>query len=300
MPRNSFHAFDIIGNIALVKFPRKTKSREKKKFAVRILKENKSVKTVLEKVGKFMGRLRKQKTRWILGLRTKEVLYKENGCVFRFNVDSSYFSPRLSNERKEIAGLIKKNDDVLVMFSGVNPYGIVIAKNSKAKKVVSVEINREATKYAKMNVQLNNLKGRVEIVQGDVKKIAQRLSRQLATPLSYGALREVARQSPDHSPQKIVNKKSYNLNKIPTKYDVIIMPRPQLKESFLKEAFMLSKKGTRVFYYDFCKQDEVDFILEKIKTEAEKSRKKIKILRIKNAGEIGVRKIRIRIDFVVS
>ena len=57
------------------------------------------------------------------------------------------------------------------------------------------------------------------------------------------------------------------------------MPRPRLKESFLKQAFMLSKKNTRIYYYDFCKADEVDSIVEKIKIEAKKYKKKIKILK---------------------
>ena len=78
------------------------------------------------------------------------------------------------------------------------------------------------------------------------------------------------------------------------------MPRPRLKESFLKEAFMLSKKNTRIFYYDFCKIEDKNKIIEKIKNEAKKSKKKIKILRIKNAGEIAPYKIRIRVDFVVA
>ena len=77
------------------------------------------------------------------------------------------------------------------------------------------------------------------------------------------------------------------------------MPRPQLKETFLKEAFVLSKKGTRIFYYDFCKEDEVPFILKKIKAEAKKSRKKIKILKTKVAGEVAPYKIRVRVDFRV-
>src|SRR3989344_1493326 len=168
--------FDLLGNIALVKFPRETKEKDKKKFAERLLRENKSVRTILEKTGKFKGRLRKQKTKFLLGEKTKEVLYRENGCVFRFNIDSTYFSPRLSNERKEIAGKIKKGDDVLVMFSGVAPFSIVIAKNSKAKKIVSIEINREATKYAKFNVELNKLKNKIEVVQGNVKNFVKKLS----------------------------------------------------------------------------------------------------------------------------
>jgi len=80
---------------------------------------------------------------------------------------------------------------------------------------------------------------------------------------------------------------------------MIIMPRPRLKDSFLREAFMLSKKGTRIFYYDFCKEDEVNLITNKIKSEAKKNRKRIKILKIKKAGEIAPYKIRVRVDFRV-
>jgi len=278
-------SFDVLGNIAIVNFPKEFKLKDKKQFANKILKENKSVKTVLEKTGKIKGRLRKPTTKWLAGEKTKEVLYRENNCIFRFNMDTTYFSPRLSNERKEIASKIKKGDEVLVMFAGVAPFSIVIAKNSKAKKVVSVEINREASKYAKLNVELNKLKDRVEIIQGDVKRI------NLLSPPPTQKL----------STQKnllIISKKSRAKRAIP-KFDVIVMPRPQLKDTFLKQAFMLSKKGTRIYYYDFCKIDEEDLIIEKIKQEARQSRKKIKILKIKQAGEIAPYKIRVRVDFEV-
>src|SRR3989344_4130657 len=97
-------SYDFFGNIAVVRFPKSFSAGQKKKFSVKLMGEQKSVKTVLEKVGKIKGRLRKIKTKYVSGERTKEVLYKENNCVFRFNIDSTYFSPRLSNERKEIAG----------------------------------------------------------------------------------------------------------------------------------------------------------------------------------------------------
>ncbi|MAG79263.1 SAM-dependent methyltransferase, partial [Candidatus Pacearchaeota archaeon] len=167
-------SFDVLGNIAIVNFSDNSKLNEKKKFANKLLKEQNSIKTVLEKYGKIKGRLRKISTRYIAGEKTKEVLYKENGCVFRFNIDNTYFSPRLSNERKEISSLIKKNENVLVMFAGVAPFSIVIAKNSKAKKVISNEINREANKYAKLNIELNKLKGKVELFEGDIKRISKK------------------------------------------------------------------------------------------------------------------------------
>jgi tRNA (guanine37-N1)-methyltransferase len=254
------HSYDILGNIALVRFPEDFKQKEKKKFAEKILKEQKGIRTVLEKVGKIKGRLRKLSTKFVLGENTKEVLYKENGCVFRFDIDKTYFSPRLSNERKEIASLIRKDEIVLVMFAGVAPFSIVIAKNSQAKRVYSNEINREANKYAELNIKLNKLKNKVELVNGDAKKL----------PL-----------------------------KLKQKFDVIVMPRPQLKDSFLKQAFSLSKKGTRIYYYDFCKEDEIDSVVEKIKEEASKAKKKIKILKTKRAGELSPSKIRLRVDFQI-
>ncbi len=254
-------SYDNFGNIALVKFPSNFKLKDKKKFAEKLLKEQKGIRTVLEKKERIKGRLRKLSTNYIAGEKTKEVLYKENNCVFRFNIDETYFSPRLSNERKEIASKVKKGEIVLVMFAGVSPYSIVIAKLSKAKKVFSNEINRKANKYAELNIKLNKVKDKVELLQGDIKRIA---------------------------------------GKINQKMDVIVMPRPQLKDNFLREAFKLSKKQTRIYYYGFCRTDEISSVVEKIKEEARKFKKKIKILKIKKAGELSPSKIRLRIDFVIN
>jgi tRNA (guanine37-N1)-methyltransferase len=256
-------SFNILGNIAVVNFSDGTKASDKKKFASEILKKNNFLKTVLEKSGRFSGRLRKMETKHLAGEKNKEVLYKENNCSFRFNIDTTYFSPRLSNERREIASFIKKNSEVLVMFAGVAPFSIVIAKNSKPKMVYSNEINREANKYAELNAEINGVKNKINFVQGDIKKVAIKL--------------------------KLQNKK----------FDFIVMPRPNLKESFLEQAFMLSKKGTKIYYYDFCKVDETASIVEKIKKQAARFNKQVKILKVKPAGETAPYKIRVRIDFQV-
>ena len=315
MTRQNIHSYDILGNIALVRFPEDFKQKDKKKFADKILKEQKGIKTVLEKVGKIKGRLRKLSTLFVAGENTKEVLYKENGCVFRFNIDKTYFSPRLSNERKEIASMIKKNENVLVMFAGVAPFSIVIAKNSPAKKVYSNEINREANKYAELNIKLNKLKDKVELVNGDAKKLPEKIismNREFAhsslpnsSPHSHKGNDARVNSRPPQGKEIIKGKNnlysqtSFNKNLIPSKFDVIVMPRPQLKDSFLKQAFFLSKKGTRIYYYDFCKEDEIDAIVDMIKKEADNAKKKIEILKIKRAGELSPSKIRLRVDFQI-
>ncbi len=251
---------DILGNIAILKFGREVKFRDKKKFASDFLKKNKNVRTILEKVGKFSGRLRTQKTKWLAGEKTREALYKENSCEFRFNVDTCYFSPRLSSERKEIALSVKKGERVLVMFGGVAPFAIVIAKLAKPARVVSVELGKECNKYALINVKRNKVAGVVDVVQGDVRRVLQKFGE---------------------------------------KFDRIVMARPNLKDSFLDVAFSLIKRKGIIHYYGFYDEKEVGGLKELIEEEALGAGRKSKILKVKRAGDIGVYKFRYRGDFRV-
>ncbi len=251
-------AYDVLGNMVLVKFKRETSLRAKKRWAVSFMNKHAQVTTVVEKVGKIKGRLRTPQTKWIAGVKSKEVLYKENGCSFRFNVDSCYFSPRLASERKELACMVKKGEQVLVLFGGVAPYAIVIAKAGKAKKVVSVELSRACTRYALENVKRNKVS--VAVVQGDVQKVVPRIKE---------------------------------------KFDRIVMARPNLKDSFLSVVFPKSKNKGIIHYYGFYAEDEVEHLSTLLEEEARKAKRKIKIVRVKKAGDIGVRKYRYRADVQV-
>lgn len=255
---------DIIGNIAILKFPRRTLWLTKKLKARKFLKENKTIETVLEKTEGFSGKLRTLKTKHIAGIKTKEAIYKENNCIFKFNIDKAYFSQRLSNERKvisdEVVKLSKnKNTKILVMFAGIAPYPIVIAKKlkqaNKYATIISNELNKEANKYAKKNIQLNKLQNYITLVEGDAKKLTK---------------------------------------KIKEKFDIILMPRPNLKETFLKTALKLSKKGTIIFYHGFGTKEEV---LNEIKKE---TKNKIGKIKIRKAGDIGAYKFRWQVQFKVK
>ena len=248
--------YDIVGNIAIVKFERDAKKSDKIKDAKNLVKQHSNISSVLEKSGKFSGRLRTLKTKFVYGIDTKEVVYKENNCVFRFNVDTCYFSPRLSTERLELANMVKKGEEVLVLFAGVAPFSIVIAKNSKPSRVVSVELGRECKKYAIENVKKNKTDN-VEIVQGDVRRI---------------------------------------LPKMHEKFDRVVMSRPNLKDSFLDVSFPRVKKGGFIHYYGFYEEDKLEDMIVMIEKEAKKAKRKIKILKVKKAGDIGKHKYRYRAD----
>ncbi len=256
--------FDVVGNIAIIKFDRGASASYKKKYALGYLKSHKSVTTVLEKTGKFSGRLRTLKTKWLDGDKTHEALYRENGCEFRFNVEDSYFSPRLSEERKNVAGFVKKGERVLVMFGGVAPFAIVIGKHSNAKEIVSVELGKESSRYALENVKRNKLLDVVKVVQGDVRKVIGRGK------------------------------------KVSGVFDRIVMARPNLEDSFLDVAFRVCKKGTIIHYYGFYLEEDVEKLKELILSEAVDVGKKVKILRVVKAGDIGTRKWRYRADVKIN
>lgn len=257
--------YDLVGNIAILKFSKNT-GKEEKLRAARELLAIPTVKTVLEKTEKVSGRLRTIKTKLLMGKKNLIADYRESGCRFRFNVETCYFSPRLANERIEVARIIAKlkKPKVLVMFAGVGPFTIIISKYSKPSKIVSVELGKECCSYARENLRLNKIYSGVEVLQGDVKRII---------------------------PKLLKNKE---------KYDVIVMPRPNLKETFLKEGLMAAKKGSLVIYYGFSPESEKEKMVKNLEKEAKKYKRKIKILSIERAGDIAPYEHRYRIEILVG
>ena len=247
---------DIIGDIAILKFPLTDSLKSKKLKSKEFLKNHPNVKTVLEKTNKFSGRLRIQKTKYLAGEKTTKAVYRENDCTFKFDIDKTYFSPRLSEERKRTAQdisklLKKKHTKLLVMFSGIAPFPVVIAKKLRKEKkdfhIIAVELNKEANRFAKENISLNKLSKDITLIQKDVKIFAKNLK---AT------------------------------------FDIIVMTRPNLKDTFLKEALKLSKRKTTIFYHGFGTKDSV---LKEIK---ENTKGKIGKIQIRRAGDIAIGKWR--------
>jgi len=79
-----------------------------------------------------------------------------------------------------------------------------------------------------------------------------------------------------------------------------MMARPNLKDSFLEYALKASKKGTRIFYHAFCKDENIKNVAKDLVDEAKEYGKKIKIKSIAFAGEIAPYKHRHRIEIIVK
>jgi len=205
-------SYDVVGDIALVEIPKdKQNQKDRKKIAQSIIDTHPRIKAVLEKQGDRFGEFRLRELKPIIGTST-ETEHRESGCLFRLDVAKSYFSPREGTERERIAAQVKPGETVLVMFAGVGPYAIVIAKKQpRVRKVYAVEINPDAVQCMEENVRLNKLAYVVEPILGDAKEKCSRL---------YG------------------------------KCDRIVMPLPHEGRKFLETAIKCARpRGVIHFYY---------------------------------------------------
>ncbi len=167
-------SYDIIGDILIFEVKDKINTKGEKEIANEFLKKHKNVKVVAKRSSIHEGEYRLRKIKILAGEKRKETIYKENGIQLKLNVETCYFSQRTSTERLRIAKEVKDYEDVLVMFSGVAPFPIVISKNSNARKIYGIEINPAAHKYALENVRLNKIKN-IQLFEGDVKKVLPEL-----------------------------------------------------------------------------------------------------------------------------
>ena len=254
-------SFDVVGDILIFSdFPKELSKKEKLIGEV-ILQTYPHIKTVLKKTKKYSGKFRTPKLKIIAGEKRKETTHKENEVFIKLDVEKVYFSARMSSERKRIAGLVKPNETVLVMFSGCGIYPLVIARNSQAKEVYSIEINPTAHKYALENIRKNKMENKVKVFVGDVRKVIPRINK---------------------------------------KFDRILMPLPKGGESFLDLALKYVKKKGTIHFYDFLHEGEFKKAHEKIKNACSKAKKKFKILNTVKCGQYSPGFLRVCVDFAID
>lgn len=256
-------SFDIIGHIAILEFPKNLSLKEKKLIAKVVMSLNKHIKTVLEKLSERKGIYRIRKYRFLAGEKKFETIHKEYGCIFKLDPTKVYFSPRELTERQRIASQVKENEVVMVMFGGVAPYAIQIAKKQpKVKEVISIEINPIAVKYARENVKLNKVEDKVKIIEGDV--------REKCSEYFY-------------------------------KCDRVVMPLPLGAENFLDLAVKCLKKKGIIHFYNWGSEPNLFENAEKIiKEEMEKLNVKYKIINKRKVLPYAPRKWKVCIEIMVK
>jgi tRNA (guanine37-N1)-methyltransferase len=186
-------SFDVIGSrkkaIAIIKIPEELREYSSE-IAEAISFVHKNVDSVLEKKSKRKGDFRIRNLEVIYGNQDTEVVHKELGCLFKLNPQLVYFSTRESTERERIIKTVYEGEDILVMFSGVGPYPIIIAKKVPDTNITAVELNPYAHDYCIENIHLNKVDGQVLPILGDVTNVCPNFEKQFdrtIMPLPRGA-----------------------------------------------------------------------------------------------------------------
>ena len=158
-------SYDVIGDIALIKLD-KEYNKYKKEIGEALIQVNKNIKTVcLAKPVKGIYRTRDIEI--IAGEKQTETCHQEFSLKFYTDIKKVYFSPRLANERRRISKLVKPDEIVVDMFTGVAPFSIMIAKYAYPKIIYAVDKNKDAIKYAKKNIIVNRVLDKVELINTD-------------------------------------------------------------------------------------------------------------------------------------
>lgn len=231
-------SFDIIGDIVILEIPEDL--QKQKDIIGEATFDFTKRKAIFMKKSAVEGVTRTRQLEHIFGKETSQTIHKEHGVRLKLDVKEVYFSPRLATERKRIVEQVKDGEIILDMFSGIGPFSILIAKN-KNVDIYAIDINKNAIKYMKKNIQLNKLKGTITPILGDINEIA---------------------------------KQEFIPNKI--KFDRIIMNLPRTAKDFLKLSISLVNDNGIIHYYEFS--DGYESGIKRIKNIAKKQNKEVKIL----------------------
>lgn len=166
--------FDIVGDIAIIIIPEELEVK-KSLIAEAVLASNKRIKSVARRAGVYGGEFRTLPLEHIGGERRFETIHKENGVLMYVDVEKVYFSTRSGTERMRIASLVKEGERILIMFSGIGPYPLMISRHSEAQSIVGVEKNPVAHSFAEKNLLINKKCSNISLFQGDVRKVLPQL-----------------------------------------------------------------------------------------------------------------------------
>lgn len=210
-----FRSYSIVGDIAIVEIPEGLEPKERI-IGEALLGLHKNVRTVVKEAGERTQIYRIRKVEVIAGENRTETIHREHGCSFKVDLNKTFFSGRLSAERKRIALQVREGEVIGALFAGVGPFPIVIMKHSKARIAYAIELNPDAVAMLKENLALNRMHGKIEVIQGDVREEADRLIQ---------------------------------------KFDRVLMPLPKGGEDFLPSALKTVKHGGIIHFYQFAEKD---------------------------------------------
>lgn len=258
--KNVFRGYEVIGDIAIISISPSYDHLEKE-IAQAILAAYPDLRLVAKRLSNHSGEFRIAALQKIDGDGGFNTIHKEFGLHLHVNPETVYFSPRSGSERYRIAGQVNKNEQVLVMFSGIGPFALMIGLHSEASKIIGVEKNSQAHRLALNNLEVNKKAKNVQFVCGDVISVLP------------------------------------SLNKL---FDRIIMPLPLSGADYLHLALRFLLPGGMLHFYDFQYKDEFELSMRTVHKACGDEGRVVVDYAIHQCGHVGSRRYRVCVDARVS
>ena len=255
-------SYDIIGDIILIKLPEALLEHQKD-IGNALLKAHKNVETVCLSQP-VRGELRTRNIKVIAGKKCTQTIHREYGLQFFVDISKTYFSPRLANERKRVANLVKPAETVVDMFAGVAPFSIMIAKYASPKIVYAIDKNKDAVTYARQNINYNKVVDKVEVYNEDAKNI-----------------------------DKILQKKN-------VKADRIIMNLPFSAYLFFPYALKIASSKCTIHYYDIIRENGISTMINKLESKGRENGTVLTTLEVRKIKTYAPREFYIGIDITAK
>jgi tRNA (guanine37-N1)-methyltransferase len=254
--RQRLPAHDVVGDIAIVNLGLGI-VQDEQQLAAAILASNRRIKVVAARAGQYGGEFRTATLRILAGENRLETEVKEFGVRLRLDVGKVYYSVRSGQERYRIAALVDPEEEVLVLFSGVGPYPLVINRFARPRLIVGIEKNPIAHEYGLQNIIRNGVPGNIELQCGDARDLLKHQCRQ---------------------------------------FDRMVMPLPTGAEGFLDLAIPLLRPGGWLHYYDMQVKEKFGASAEVVKAACRRMAREAENVAIHRCGHCSPHAYRICID----
>lgn len=249
-------SYDIVGDMAIIIIPEELHAR-RRQIADIILALHKNIRVVARRAGHYGGEFRVLPLEIIGGEERRETLHRENGVRLLLNPEKVYYSVRSGNERKRVAALVREGERVLVLFSGIGPYPLVIGRTQSLCQVIGIEKNPEAHAYAVINLSYNKKIGNVSFIHGDVRE---------------------------------------RLPQLGGGFDRIIMPLPKSAGDYLDLALGGLRRGGWLHFYDLQEKGGFAGAIEKIGHACRRNGRELATASVTVAGHCSPRLFRVCVD----
>ena len=159
---------------------------------------------------------------------------------------------------ERVADAVKDGEEILVMFSGIGPLPICIAKKHRHVRATAVELNPVAHNYCVENIHLNKVADRVKAIRGDVREVSKNID---------------------------------------TTYDRILMPLPKGAYKFLDVAVPLLRDRAILHFYHWAPDEDPFTEAERLVAKAVKSQKRrAEFIRRVKVSQYSPRFWKVRVD----